>query len=159
MTNKPMLSVELRAGLERLLKNGYAQYLTKIDAAELRALLDKEVDGNSHSPKGQGEPVAYRYKELQPAWEIQMPWELASVPLGLVYLERKAVAQRGDMTGSAHYLGMKIEPLYVEQAAPVAVSIPDVDELAQIIRKVDGSHALGAGSLAEAILEELAKLN
>ena len=40
MTNKPMLSVELRAGLERLLENGYAQYLTKIDAVELRVLLD-----------------------------------------------------------------------------------------------------------------------
>ncbi len=36
-----MLSVELRTGLERLLENGYAQYLTKIDAVELRALLDK----------------------------------------------------------------------------------------------------------------------
>lgn len=44
MTNKPMLSVELRAGLERLLENGYAQYLTKIDVVELRALLDKPED-------------------------------------------------------------------------------------------------------------------
>ena len=42
--------------------------------------------------------------------------------------------------------------------ATVAV-MPDVDELAQIIRKVDGSHTLGAGSLAEAILEEVARLN
>lgn len=43
--------------------------------------------------------------------------------------------------------------------ATVAVVKPDVDELAQIIRKVDGSHTLGAGSLAEAILEELTKLS
>lgn len=43
--------------------------------------------------------------------------------------------------------------------ASVAVFMPDVDELAQIIRKVDGSHNLGAGSLAEAILEEVARLN
>ena len=42
--------------------------------------------------------------------------------------------------------------------ATVAV-MPDVDELAQIIRKVDGSHALGAGSLAEAIIEEVSRLN
>lgn len=42
--------------------------------------------------------------------------------------------------------------------ATVAV-MPDVDELAQIIRKVDGSHTLVAGSLAEAILEEVARLN
>ena len=43
--------------------------------------------------------------------------------------------------------------------APVAVFMPDVDELAQIIRKFNGSHTLGAGSLAEAILEEVARLN
>ena len=43
--------------------------------------------------------------------------------------------------------------------ASAAVFMPDVDELAQIIRKVDGSHNLGAGSLAEAILEEVARLN
>lgn len=42
--------------------------------------------------------------------------------------------------------------------ATVAV-VPDVDELAQIIRKVDGPHTLGAGSLAEAILEEVARLS
>lgn len=43
--------------------------------------------------------------------------------------------------------------------ATVAVFMPDVDELAQIIRKVDGSHNLGAGSLAEAIIEEVARMN
>ena len=48
--------------------------------------------------------------------------------------------------------------LYAEQPAPISV-MPDVDELAQIIRKVDGSRNLGAGSLAEAILEEVARLN
>lgn len=49
--------------------------------------------------------------------------------------------------------------IYVELPAPVAVVMPNVDELAKIIRKVDGSHTLGAGSLAEAILEEVARLN
>lgn len=48
--------------------------------------------------------------------------------------------------------------LYAEQPAPVAV-MPDVDDLAQIIRKVDGSHTLGSGSLAEAIIEEVSRLN
>lgn len=32
-----------------------------------------------------------------------------------------------------------------------------VDELAQIIRKVDGNHSLGAAALAEAILSEIDK--
>ena len=31
----------------------------------------------------------------------------------------------------------------------------DVDDLAQIIRQVDGNHDLGAGALAEAILDRL----
>ena len=56
----------------------------------------------------------------------------------------------------AYRLGFKQKS---EQPAPVAVVMPNVDELAQIIRKVDGSHTLGAGSLAEAILGEVAKLN
>ena len=52
-----------------------------------------------------------------------------------------------------------LQKLKAEQPAPVFAVIPDVDRLAQIIRKVDGSHNLGAGSLAEAILEEVARLN
>ena len=51
------------------------------------------------------------------------------------------------------------ELITMVESAPVAVVMPDVDDLAQIIRKVDDSHTLGAGSLAEAILEEVARLN
>ncbi|MBC3254342.1 hypothetical protein HU733_02455 [Pseudomonas paralactis] len=50
-------------------------------------------------------------------------------------------------------------PGNAEQPAPVAVVLPDVDDLAQIIRKVDGTHSLGAGALAESILDELKRLN
>lgn len=45
-------------------------------------------------------------------------------------------------------------PLYRRPAAQ-AVKLPDVDHLAQIIRQVDGNHSLGAGALAEKILEAL----
>lgn len=34
----------------------------------------------------------------------------------------------------------------------------DVDAVAQIIRRVDGDHTMGAGALAEAILPEVTKL-
>lgn len=37
----------------------------------------------------------------------------------------------------------------------VEACLPDVDELAQIIRCVDGNHSLGAGALAEAIIAAL----
>jgi hypothetical protein len=39
----------------------------------------------------------------------------------------------------------------------VAGAAPTVDELAQIIRTVDGNHSLGAGELAERILTALAQ--
>ncbi|WP_110947066.1 hypothetical protein [Pseudomonas bohemica] len=47
--------------------------------------------------------------------------------------------------------------LYRHPQRPVV--LPDVDKLAEIIRRVDGSHSLGAGSLAEKILDEFARLN
>lgn len=67
MTNKPMLSVE-RELLERAASaiekhHGSLQWVI---ASELRALLDKEVDGDSHAPKQQGEPVVW--VECSPAW-------------------------------------------------------------------------------------------
>jgi hypothetical protein len=43
------------------------------------------------------------------------------------------------------------------QPEPVAGAAPTVDELAQIIRTVDGNHTLGAGELAERILSALAQ--
>ena len=43
--------------------------------------------------------------------------------------------------------------------APVGGGWPDVDTLAQIIRRVDGSNSLGAGALAEAIIAALPALS
>ena len=156
MTNKPMLSVE-RELLERLTENwngtdARIELRALLDKPEYPRV--EIVKAHTHTcacvvgdsgvcdcgavvngvcvkvepaAQHQGEPVAYRYKELQPAYEVQMPWELASVALGLVYLERKAMAQRGELAGGAqHYLGMKIEPLYAEQPAPVAVVMPEL---------------------------------
>lgn len=40
-----------------------------------------------------------------------------------------------------------------KQAQPSAV--PDVDWLAQVIRAVDGNHSLGAGALAEKIVDAM----
>ena len=44
-------------------------------------------------------------------------------------------------------------PLYAAHPAP---AIPDVDTLAQIIRRVNGDNTFGAGALAEAIIGVLA---
>lgn len=45
-------------------------------------------------------------------------------------------------------------PLYTTPQ-PAKAQVPEVNELAQIIREVDGNHSLGAGALAEAIIDKL----
>ena len=45
---------------------------------------------------------------------------------------------------------------YAARYAQPAPSVPDVDALAQFIREIDGAHQLGAGVLAERIVEWLA---
>lgn len=40
-----------------------------------------------------------------------------------------------------------------------SIAIPEVDELAQFIRKVDGNHDLGAGRLAELIVSFIEEKN
>jgi hypothetical protein len=49
-----------------------------------------------------------------------------------------------------HWKGTKPPASTPEPVARAA--LPDVDELAQIIRAVDGDNTLGAGALAEAII-------
>jgi hypothetical protein len=53
-------------------------------------------------------------------------------------------------------LDIMLKPLEII-LKPVAGAAPTVDELAQIIRTVDGNHSLGAGELAERILSALAQ--
>ena len=48
-----------------------------------------------------------------------------------------------------------VKEVAAETERLLARQIPDVDTLAQIIRKVDGSHTLGAGILAEEIIKAI----
>lgn len=159
MTNKPILSVE-----RELLGSCWAALMQKgqvIKALELRALLDK--------------PAATDFE----SWWAETGEQLTKHEIGLKDLMQcayDAAQHQGDPVaicrlwnegGSGERTSVEFinEPcadgtlLYAEKPAPLAVVMPDVDELAQIIRKVDGSHTLGAGSLAEAILEEVVRLN
>jgi hypothetical protein len=56
----------------------------------------------------------------------------------------------GDVDDCVKYVRADIAALPAH-----GVRVPTVDELAQIIRKVDGQNSLGAGELAEAILAAL----
>lgn len=64
-----------------------------------------------------------------------------------------------EQTKDLSSIQFEVEWLYTSPPAPVAVALPDVDELAQIIRMVDGNHSLGAGALAERILDKVKELN
>ena len=72
-----------------------------------------------------------------------------------------AVRSSGYVTwGQAHEIVELILPLLaassapVEQAAPITV--PNVDWLANVIRTANGNNTLGAGALAEKIVEAIA---
>ena len=75
--------------------------------AEMRALLDKEVSGDSRAPLPQGEPVA---------WQLIMNGD------------QKEISGRIGPPPSWENLkrhGYRVEPLYAEQPAPVAVVLPE----------------------------------
>lgn len=59
-----------------------------------------------------------------------------------------------DLSGSLE--AYRVVPLCALPGAQPAPSVPDVDALAQFIREIDGKHQLGAGALAERIVEWLA---
>lgn len=121
-----------------------------VDCATAPRWSAKEWDGHSHwhpapAAQPQGEPVAYRYKELQQAWESEKPWGLATVAIGLVYLERKELAERGVLVGRERetYLGLTIEPLYAEQPAPDAAlcGFYEVTDYPSLVRELVGHVA------------------
>ena len=171
MTNKPMLSVE-RELLEELRNVCGDPDL----AAEANAILDKP------SVQLHGEPVAYTtVGMLEIAKRLPLTGRIGAkstkderwnIPLFLGPTEQPAPV--ADHTQCEECKGWGYHENHHEGggtecgecggsgnatvAVAVAVVKPDVDELAQIIRKVDGSHTLVAGSLAEAILEEVARL-
>lgn len=95
---------------------------------------------------------------------IAMVAALRAVAEAAVKAEREAHEPVAWMSpaGGLYYrcASSKDRPLYTTPpAAPVpeqaSAAVPDVDWLAQVIRAVDGSHSLGAGVLAEKIVEAM----
>lgn len=160
MTNKPMLSVE-RELLERAASaiekhHGSLQWVI---ASDLRAIIDKPVnfltpDCPDCACVQDGQCLCIPSK---PAAQHQ-PEPVVYTTAGML-----EIAKRLPLTGRIGAKATKDErwniPLFLGQGEQPALVMPSVDELAQIIRKVDGSHTLGAGSLADAIIEEVSRLN
>lgn len=118
----------------------------------------------STEPKPRGEPAAYRYKEPKQAYENEKPWELASVALGFVYLERKSLAEKGELVGKEreHYTGLTIEPLYADQHSHSGDSNEMVAKVVlperMTLRSSDGTETYETKSW-NACLDATAKLN
>ena len=148
---------------------------------ELRAILDKQAEcrckrygkDNPHWPcpvhaepsaQHQGEPVAIvtgsTVQWLPGAGKLKDRTPLYAEQTAPVADQPQCEECKGWGYHENHHEGGGTECGECGGSGNATVEVmPDVDELAQIIRKVDGSHALGAGSLAEAILEEVARLN
>jgi hypothetical protein len=78
-------------------------------------------------------------------------------PIGCEQIDPAAVIQH--IRGIAmQALGSELtfESIASQPGIPDGLAEPDVDWLASIIRSVDGNHKLGAGALAEKIVEALA---
>jgi len=188
MTNKPMLSVEkILIGIDKdetehpdgWWPNSVGAEFGAKKLQELRALLDNRP---KPAAQHQGEPVVW--VECSPAW-LKAGGDCATAPR--ICVGREGISHLHPAHSSAEQPAPVADQTQCEECkgwgyhenhhdgggtecgecgecggsgnASVAVFMPDVDELAQIIRKVAGSHNLGAGSLAEAILEEVARLN
>lgn len=138
MTNKPMLIVD-RELLEIYTGRKEGDWVEA--GHELRALLDKEVDGNSHVPTQQGEPVA-------------------RISLEQV---RKAYDYANDhphkyLRGTSNWCAAVAHSLNIEQPAPVAVVMPERDALRDLIAGAIGGDtydctrvwsAWGVGTMSE----------
>lgn len=66
---------------------------------------------------------------------------------------------RPSVDDSAYVLSVYKAMRNANREGDAVVCALDVDSLAQIIRKVDGAHSLGASELAEQILDQLSLLS
>jgi hypothetical protein len=90
-----------------------------------------------------------RRDKMRSELETNGAFEILAVLAGMISVEKEVMPSDREPARPASDIGPG------DQA--VAGAAPTVDELAQIIRTVDGNHTLGAGELAERILTALAQ--
>ena len=137
-----------------------------IEIRELRARIEameqQEPVGTLH------DDGCFVWRETAPHQSNYAGWKMALY--ALPGAQNFADAYQGAMEGVAIWKKRALEaedlnrkfiseingPTYMGEPAQPAQSVPDVDALAQFIREIDGKHQLGAGALAERIVELLA---
>lgn len=127
--------IEAPGPLEHEFSVADRKLVERIDAT-LSGAQCSEVDPKcSEVLRTQGEPVAWQFYQDGKWWNGQ---------------------ETNNHLANTEEAGYPVRDLYPE---PWASALPDVDSLAQIIRVVDGNHSLGAGALAERILEKCKELS
>ncbi len=120
--------------------------------------IDDIVEGYDHVGTGSGKGANEAYRKTSGAWA-----RLRALVTGAAQVDPQA-ARIADAMEACDWAGCSIGNKEILKAAVLhlrANPFPskvehepefDVDELAQEIRRVDGSHSMGAGALAEALI-------
>lgn len=120
--------------------------------------IDDIVEGYDHIGTGSGKGADEAYRKTNGAWA-----RLRALVTGAAQVDPQA-ARIADAMEACDWAGCSIGNKEILKAAVLhlrANPFPskvehepefDVDELAQEIRRVDGSHSMGAGALAEALI-------
>lgn len=143
MTNKPMLSVD-REVLEGLLRECAIEFSTS-EASQF------ELEMLAKIRSALGAKASDQEGSMADGWQF--------MPMAGRHKEQWLGCKNRSEMDELKRRGLLVRNLYANKPATAAMVMPDVDDLSNIIRRVDGSHTLGAGALAEAILAEVAKIN
>lgn len=149
-----------------------AEHCTKTEALHLARLYEIQRVGRKDAGKAELECVVVEsdWPEYEPTWKAIEARVTGSQPAqkAVAYLDLGAGGymdigtdlndeQLASLPKGRHMLGIVgtygVDGYVSAQPAP---SVPKVDALAQFIREIDGRHELGAGALAERIVEWLA---
>jgi hypothetical protein len=149
------------------------EHCTKAEALHLARLYEIQRVGRKDAGKAELECVVVEsdWPEYEPTWRAIEARAVGSSEESAVQTAPSFVdAYQGAMEEVAIWKMRALEaedlnrkfiaeingPTHMGEPAQPTPSVPKVDALAQFIREIDGRHELGAGALAERIVEWLA---
>ncbi len=125
-------------------RDALLEALRKINGASMAAVGFRDLQRVAYDAISAIESAKAREVKQEPTHVIV---EFPPMPCGIVKHEK--LGELYDRLQMQMYALKYADKLYTR---PVPLREMSVDELAKIIREVDGKHELGAGALAEAIL-------
>jgi hypothetical protein len=120
--------------------------------------IDNIVEGYDHVGTGSGKGANEAYRKTRNAWTrlraLVTGSANANPQAARIADAMEACDWSGCSIGNKEILKAAVLHLRAKSSTATVENEPkfDVDELAQEIRRVDGSHSMGAGALAEALI-------